>query len=438
MQITGALTIPTNTPIYFDGSFTGGNYIYNPAGDTLVSVVGGGERLRVNTSGITVTGNVAATNFSGNGTTISALNASNLSTGTVPVARLPVATSSVVGVSRPDASTITIDGSGVLTANVNAAVPAGTIVMTARSTSPTGWLLCDGSNVSRTTYGVLFSAIGTAFGSGDGSTTFTLPNMVNRFPVGAGSTYALAATGGTTTHSHTVTTSVTVDAGGDHNHSGSTGSAAPGTDTQGAHSHTVDSHTHTVTVDSGGSHTHDLSNHTHTVVAPTHTHTVTVSNHTHSISGSGTHTHYVEGSTTGPSSTGGNTEGGVYQQSALQDHYHDFGVHSQAGGDHNHTGSTGSAGGATITSSADGGGTITSGGPSVNATGSGGSHTHTASSGGATPGTSTNGAHAHTVNAHTHTIGSSGTHTHTASATSSSNTVSHVPPYLALNYIIKT
>jgi microcystin-dependent protein len=50
---------------------------------------------------------------------------------------------------------------------------------------PTGWLLCTGQAVSRTTYAALFAAIGTTYGSGDGSTTFNVPDMRGRFPAGA-------------------------------------------------------------------------------------------------------------------------------------------------------------------------------------------------------------------------------------------------------------
>ena len=49
---------------------------------------------------------------------------------------------------------------------------------------PTGWLLCDGANVSRTTYADLFAVIGTTYGPGDGSTTFNVPDMSGRVPVG--------------------------------------------------------------------------------------------------------------------------------------------------------------------------------------------------------------------------------------------------------------
>jgi len=51
---------------------------------------------------------------------------------------------------------------------------------------PTGWLLCDGSAVSRTTYSALFGVISTGWGVGDGSTTFNLPDLRGRFPVGVG------------------------------------------------------------------------------------------------------------------------------------------------------------------------------------------------------------------------------------------------------------
>lgn len=68
---------------------------------------------------------------------------------------------------------------------VPTAVPTGMIAFFALKNIPDGWLLCNGANVSRTTYANLFAAIGTNFGSGDGSTTFTLPNMGGRFIEGA-------------------------------------------------------------------------------------------------------------------------------------------------------------------------------------------------------------------------------------------------------------
>jgi len=60
------------------------------------------------------------------------------------------------------------------------AVPAGTIMPYAGSSAPTGWALCDGSAISRTTYSTLFAIVSTTYGSGDGSTTFALPDLRGR------------------------------------------------------------------------------------------------------------------------------------------------------------------------------------------------------------------------------------------------------------------
>lgn len=66
--------------------------------------------------------------------------------------------------------------------------PTGSLAAFAGTTIPSGWLLCNGANVSRTTYAKLFAAIGTKWGAGDGSTTFTLPNCDGRFLEGTTST----------------------------------------------------------------------------------------------------------------------------------------------------------------------------------------------------------------------------------------------------------
>lgn len=75
---------------------------------------------------------------------------------------------------------------------------------------PAGWLDCDGAVVSRTTYAALFAAVGTAWGAGDGSTTFALPDLRRRTLVGAGGTgtatlgNAVGNRGGAETHTLTV------------------------------------------------------------------------------------------------------------------------------------------------------------------------------------------------------------------------------------------
>jgi microcystin-dependent protein len=85
-------------------------------------------------------------------------------------------------------------------------VPVATVFMTGAAAAPTGYLLCDGSAVSRATYAALFAAVGTIFGAGDGSTTFNIPDMRGRFPLGkaaAGTGSVLGGTGGTIDHVHT-------------------------------------------------------------------------------------------------------------------------------------------------------------------------------------------------------------------------------------------
>lgn len=89
-------------------------------------------------------------------------------------------------------------------------MPSGAMLQWPTSSAPTGFLLCDGSSVSRTIYSALFAVIGTTFGAGDGTTTFTLPDFDNRFPVGAGDLYSVGGTGGSkdavvVSHTHTAT-----------------------------------------------------------------------------------------------------------------------------------------------------------------------------------------------------------------------------------------
>jgi microcystin-dependent protein len=64
------------------------------------------------------------------------------------------------------------------------AVPAGVMMPFGGTAAPDGFLLCDGSAVSRATYYVLFAAVGTTYGAGDGSTTFNLPDLRGRVAAG--------------------------------------------------------------------------------------------------------------------------------------------------------------------------------------------------------------------------------------------------------------
>ena len=57
--------------------------------------------------------------------------------------------------------------------------PPGTILVNTTGTTPVGYLECNGSEISRTTYSVLFNVIGVYYGDGDTSTTFNVPNLIN-------------------------------------------------------------------------------------------------------------------------------------------------------------------------------------------------------------------------------------------------------------------
>lgn len=84
-------------------------------------------------------------------------------------------------------------------------VPSGVILAYGGSSAPSGYLLCDGSAVSRAGQAALFAAIGTTYGAGDGSTTFNLPDLRQRFPLGkaaSGTGSTLGASGGAIDHVH--------------------------------------------------------------------------------------------------------------------------------------------------------------------------------------------------------------------------------------------
>jgi len=245
-----------------------------------------------------------------------------------------VETSGGTGVDIPNGASMVLK---VTTAGVEEAVtysnainPAGEIKMWPTGTPPAGYLLCDGSPVSRSTYAALFAVIGTTFGVGDGSTTFNLPNYNNRMPIGAGGLYALGDTGGSK------------DA-------------------------VVVSHDHTVNITSGNQ-------------SADHTHTGTTSDPGSFLTGS------VSTDLGGPSGAFVSPSG-VFNVANPTNNYVDFG-------------------GVTGTLYRD-------------LTFSGGSHTHTFTTG------TQSASHTHTVSGTTASSGSSGTD-------------ANLPPYLAINFIIKT
>jgi len=258
--------------------------------------------------------------------------------------------------------------------------PTGVISGYGGSSAPSGWLLCDGAEISRATFAALFAVIGTTFGVGDGSTTFDLPDLKQRFPIGkadAGVASVLGETGGAVSHTHT---------GPNHQHTGP------------SHTHTGPSHTHTM-----GTHTHTGPSHTHTVDPPS-TASDSQGSHTHTM---GTHTHFVSDTTSGPSSTT-SVDSGIFTAAAPA-----------------HTHST----------------SDTSSAVDPGDTNSGGAHTHTTNIGAffsASDGTGNTGATdpGDTNASGTGATGADGTGLTGLAGTGA--TGSNNPPYLTINFIIKT
>lgn len=347
-------------------------FTYNPSSNTLsVGTVSG--------------------NLSGNATTATTLQTARTINGTSFNGSANITTASW-GTAR----TITIgntgksvDGSGNVSwslAEIGATgVPTGVIALWSGSTAsiPSGWVICDGLN-------------GT-------------PDLRDRFIVGAGNSYAVAATGG----SNTVTLSTNNLPG--HTHTGTT-------DSSGAHTHTLSGNT-----SSTGAHTHNVSGNTSTTGAHTHTLSGNTSN-------TGAHTHNGATSNTGAHQHTSNTQPGVYNSATNGNQSRN--VSWQQGFNQSPNNAlppialTGSDGAHSHNFT----------------TASGGNHSHTLSGNAASAGD-----HSHTLSGtadsagdHSHTLSgnaaSAGAHTHTFTTGSTGGGVAHEnrPPYYALAYIMKT
>lgn len=183
-----------------------------------------------------------------------------------------------------------------------ATLPTGAMCMWSTNAAPSGFLLCQGQAVSRTTYSTLFGVIGTTYGNGDGATTFNVPNMKGRLPVGLDSADGdfdlLGELGGQKTvqqHNHAI----------DHDHPAATsGSGSP-------HSHTiiVDPHTHDLGVrDNASTYTNGTGAPTSNQFSANGTETTTSTTATASATIEDAHTHSVNlpafSGTSGTSGTG--------------------------------------------------------------------------------------------------------------------------------------
>lgn len=148
----------------------------------------------------------------------------NSTTGAYAITVSNVAGSATVNVSQGTSTLVVSDGTNCYQAQDMGTNPPGTMIQFAGSAAPSGYLWCDGSAVSRTVYARLFAAIGTLWGSGDGSSTFNLPNSQGAFFRGAGDglnpstrTVGSYEADDVKPHNHSIT-----DPGHDHNSVGRT------------------------------------------------------------------------------------------------------------------------------------------------------------------------------------------------------------------------
>jgi microcystin-dependent protein len=216
-------------------------------------------------------------------------------------------------------------------------VPAGMIFPYASTVAPTGYLLCDGSAVSRSTYSALFGLVGTAFGAGNGTTTFNVPDLRGRSIFGLdnmGGTDAgrlsvantIGGTGGTETvtltaaqmpsHTHTIDHdhgAVTSSADASHTHSIAHDHASVTSSPEGSHSHTQANVVsalfgHGQSVADAGNAVFGLTTGT-TSTEPAHTHTVDLPNFSGTSGAGSSHTHSVDlpslGGNSGSAGSGG-------------------------------------------------------------------------------------------------------------------------------------
>ena len=160
-----------------------------PAGRTVAIRCDGTnivDQINYISSNLTVAGNLAVT-------------------GTTTLTGIPTAPTASAGTNTTQIAT-----TAFVTTAAGTVVPSGSLLMWPTATAPSGYLLCNGAAVSRTTYAALFAVVGTTFGVGDTTTTFNLPDYRDRMPIGAGTTYSANSQGGSAnaivvSHTHTAT-----------------------------------------------------------------------------------------------------------------------------------------------------------------------------------------------------------------------------------------
>ena len=209
---TGNVTVPAGTvsslPISFTGD-TNTGFFKNSADDFSI-VTGGTRRAHVDSNGITIRDRKA-------------LRLRDTSNSNFVAIQAPSNVSSDITLTLPNSDgdandVLQSDGSGNLSFTaLPQAVPTGSVHMMATTTAPSGYLKCNGTAISRSTYAALFAIIGTAHGAGDGSSTFNVPDLRGEFVRGwddgrgidSGRNFGTSQSDNNKQHNHSASSTIT-------------------------------------------------------------------------------------------------------------------------------------------------------------------------------------------------------------------------------------
>ena len=193
--------------ISFNGDTNTG--IFRVGANTIGFATAGVERVEISDSGLDMSNGLPIRFQDSSGAPFVALKS--------PASVSSNVTFTLPGADGSNGQMLQTNGSGALSFTTVQGVPSGSVFCMAVATVPSGYLECNGAAVSRTTYSVLFAVIGTAYGAGNGSSTFNLPDLRGEFVRGfdngkgtdSGRSIATSQSATNASHNHSISVSGT-------------------------------------------------------------------------------------------------------------------------------------------------------------------------------------------------------------------------------------